>query len=314
MKYGLGVILGLMLTGMFLFVQSCSQRPKECIGEKELVDLLTDMTIAESMKQNGLVGELPDSVRNALSESVMRQHNVTREQLDSTMAWYGLNLDEYVRLYQRVDKRLEKYLRSEAGKQNIEIEADDLWPLSSHKFFSPLGGDNVLVFDTPGESVIGGESLDWSMVLTSAPSIDLMLGVDYEAGQSTYIKRTFRGDRRLKLSLITDTARIISRIFGYIHVERTGLPVMVDSIKLVKNPFDSTLSIPWSQKRYYGPQRHKVLKSEDSEQPETNPGLSAKEEEQANSSRSAGERTAGSSNSSLHAIQSIKSNRSRLAE
>ncbi|MDE6294589.1 MAG: DUF4296 domain-containing protein [Muribaculaceae bacterium] len=313
MKHGFRVKLVVSVTILSLIVLSCSKRPKECIGESELVDLLTDMTIAESMNQSGIVRELPDSVRDRLSESVLRQHNVTRAQLDSTMAWYGVNLDEYVELYKKVDKHLARKLQNEAGRQDIELESDDLWPLASHKWFSPLGGDNVLVFETPGESVAGGESLDWSMVFTSNPPIDLMLGVDYDNGSSTYIKRTFRGDRRLKLSLITDTAKVIKRIYGYIHVERSGLPTWADSIKLVKQPFDSTLRVPWAQKRYYGPRRHNIVKPVDSEIQESNLVDYETEVKKEAMSEPAGKQSGRPSSASSRSIQSIKSNRSRMS-
>lgn len=248
------------------FCGSCSRRPKGILSEKETVSLITDMTIAETYEQSAAARELPDSVRRHLGEIVMRQHGIDQALFDSTMAWYGRNLDDYVKLYAQVDKNLQKRLKSETGGEVKDLDSDDIWMLDRHYWFTPLAADGSIVFEIPGDGLAKGEGLEWTMSFNSTPTVDLLLGVDYTDGTSSYVKRTYRGDRKLKLTLLTDTALQAKRIFGTMHVDRLGVPAWVDSIHLVKHPFDSTAySSMWSQKRYFGPKRRvvKTLEEED---------------------------------------------------
>ncbi len=260
---------GIAALCLLILSAACTRRPKDILSEREMIDLLVDMTIAESMGNGSGVHELPDSIRYHLREIVLKQHGITQEQLDSTLAWYGRNLDDYVALYAEVDKRLQKRIKKESGDAPVEMTADNLWPLSPHYWFSPMSDDGTLVFTMPAEGLSKGESLEWTMKFNSTPNIDLLLGVDYDNGVSTYLKRSFRGDRRLMVTLLTDTTHTPQRIYGMIHVERGGLPAWVDSIKLVKLPFDSTATLPWSQKYLY-PAARKVVNNDNSEEGEGN--------------------------------------------
>lgn len=306
-------VLVVIAVMVMMIMCSCSDRNKEVIGKSKLINLLVDMTIAESVEQSSYARELPDSIRFHLTEGILKEYGVTRIELDSTMAWYGRNLDEYVKLYAEVDKRLQKRITRESGIREKERTEDNLWPLHEHYWFTPFAADGALVFEMPGEGIGQGESLDWSMIFSSAPNIDLLLGVDYDNGTSSYIKRSYRGDRRLLLTLVTDTARRVQRIYGALRVEESGLPAWVDSIKLVMHPFDSTLQVPWSQKRYYGPQRHKVDKCNDAEQQEDNPGASGMENVKGSVSDSVVGHTVVSPNSISRTMHSIKTGRSRMA-
>lgn len=239
-----------------MLVCSCDRRPDGVLSEGEMVDLLTDMALAETFEQSAPARELPDSVRRRLGEGVMRQHGVTRQEFDSTVSWYGRNLDLYQKLYAKVDKRLSDRIRKESGG-NIDLNADDIWRLGRHYMFTGQGDGRVLIFENTADMVQGGESLEWTMVFNSSPNVSLLLGVDYQDGTSTMLKRTYRGDRKLKLILQTDTARQVKRVFGTVDVDRNFLPAFADSIRLAKLPFDSTTyyNVLSSQRRYFGPIR-----------------------------------------------------------
>lgn len=241
---------------LMMLVCSCDRRPDGVLSEGEMVDLLTDMALAETFEQSAPARELPDSVRRRLGEGVMRQHGVTRQEFDSTISWYGRNLDLYQKLYAKVDKRLAERIRKESGG-NIDLNADDIWRLGRHYLFTAQGGGRVLLFENTADMIQGGESLEWTMVFNSSPNVSLLLGVDYQDGTSTMLKRTYRGDRKLKLILQTDTARQVKRVFGTVDVDRNFLPAFADSIRLAKMPLDSTTyyNVLMSQSRYYGPKR-----------------------------------------------------------
>lgn len=252
--YSFSLFVALALAA--LLAASCSRRPKGILSEKEMVALLTDITVAETYQQGAMGYALPDSIRYNLGEIVLRDHDVDRAVFDSTLAWYGRNLDEYVLLYQKVDKNLQKRIRNESGGLAVDVEEDNIWNMERHYWFTPLSDDRAVIFEIPGETMAKGERLQWSAYIASSPNTDMLLGIDYKDGSSTYLKRTFRGERKLMLELLSDTSRIVSRIFGTLHVDRAALPAWADSIKLLKLPFDSANYHNMSlQKNYYGPRK-----------------------------------------------------------
>ena len=99
-----------------------------------------------------------------------------------------------------------------------------------------------------------GERLEWKMRLSRSGEGNLMLGVDYEDGSVAVAERDFRSDRNPTLKLVSDTGKMVRRIYGVLSVPRNAMPVYTDSIVLLRLPFDSTeYRNTWAQKRYNAP-------------------------------------------------------------
>lgn len=248
--------------GAFIFcllifgASGCNGRPEGVLSEKEMESLMTDMVLADAYAQTPEGRSMPDSVRRHLGESVMKAHGVDYATLDSTYAWYARNLDDYYKLMGRVHKSVSDRHDLLAGNimRAEGQQANDIWPLSSHLTFSPLGRSEDFVFEIGGERLAKGERLEWQMHLSQPDEAVLMLGVDYTDGTTTVIERTFRAERKPILTLASDSGRIASRIYGVMSVKRRSMPVYADSIRLLTQPFDSTVyQNAWSQRHYYGP-------------------------------------------------------------
>ncbi len=229
-KIFLILICGLILTG-------CDKRPKGVLSDSEMESLMTDLMLAEAVENSSEGRKLPDSVRNSLGEAVLRRHGVDRATLDSTFAWYGRNLDDYYKLYSRIDKRLTK-MRKESGGSEQSQNQNDIWTLPKHLVLSPSGFGNSFTFKMPGEVLSGGEELHWKMKMNGFSAVNVLLGVDYTDGTSSVTKREYQGGN-VDISIIADTARQTKRIFGYLTADRKNMPIIADSIALIKNPFDS---------------------------------------------------------------------------
>lgn len=249
------IMMSLMIVISAVFC-GCSRRPKGILSEKETIDLLTDMTIAETYEQSASARDLPDSLRRNLGDGILKAHGVDRATLDSTLRWYGRNIDEYTELYAQVDRRLSRRLKMETGNDPSFDDSNDIWPLMKHYWFPPLIGSEALVFEIPGQSAQSGERLEWSISFNQGRNLSMLLGVDYAEGSAEFIKRDFRGDRKVKLTLATDTGKTVKRIYGTLRIDPPSMPLWADSIKLSKLPFDSVAyNSVWSQKRFYGPKR-----------------------------------------------------------
>ena len=255
--HGIGRLSGMIVASVMLAgVAGCESRPDKVLSDSEMESLLTDLILADAYGQSADGRALPDSVRRHLGESVMKAHGVDYATLDSTYAWYARNLDQYYRVYTKVQTRVDNQRRKVAGDTG---EADkgfenNIWQLPGHMLFSPLAESDALVFQLDGNSIGKGDRLEWKMRLSNGNETDMLLGVDYDDGTTLIVRRTFYGDKRLSLALASDTARTPRRIYGVMSVPRNVMPVYADSILLLKEPFDSTVyADAWSQRLFYGP-------------------------------------------------------------
>lgn len=247
---------------LLLLASACSKRPENVLSDSEMEKFLTDMMLADAYEQSAAGRGMPDSIRRNLGESVMKAHGIDYETLDSTYAWYSRNLDDYYKLYSRVEKRLDKRRRNIEGMAALpdnEMQ-NDIWQLPQHITFSTLGEGDALVFELPGEAISKGERLEWKLHLSNGLETSMLLGLDYEDGSTCVATRDFHQDRNLKMKLISDTAKDVRRIFGVLSVPRSGMPVYSDSITLIKLPFDSVeYRNTWAQKNFYGPRSRPVV-------------------------------------------------------
>ena len=78
-----------------------------------------------------------------------------------------------------------------------------------------------------------------------------MIGVEYTDGTKSLVANSNMGNRKLKLTLITDTSRMVKRVFGTVNIDKNAMPIWADSISLRKLPFDSTQYYRFNSQRFY---------------------------------------------------------------
>ncbi len=236
-------------------ISSCNKRPEGVLGEREMIGLIADMEVAESyMQTQSIIGSRSD-MKESLTEYVLNKHNITKAEFDSTMTWYGKNIDEYQKLYSKVDKELMKRQQKYTGSD--DIKTNDLWQYSRHLVISEKGGGDNLAFSIPVSDVDKGDKLIWKMRLRSNSNGNLLFGVDYDNGTTSYISQNAMGNKKINLSLQTDTGKQVKRIYGYFRIDSKGeMPLWVDSISIESVPYDSlqyyNINI---QRNYKGPVR-----------------------------------------------------------
>lgn len=246
---------GAILLSAFLFAD-CSRRPKEILSEKKMVSLMADMQLAEAYINTTGRHTYNSDERYELGNRVLAAHGVTREELDTTLAWYGRNMDDYSNLYAAVDKEiLKKRKRLLADDDNNHSFNDDadLWPFSRHGVISSLGNSDAFILSINAPELDKGEVLEWSMHITNPVQITGVLGVEYEDGSGDAVVNIFTGRPKLEMHLQTDTGRTVRRVYGTLSAkEKNSLPVHADSIMLVRLPFDSVEYYKIRAQRRYG--------------------------------------------------------------
>ena len=202
-----------------------------------MVSLMVDMELAEAYvnTQNNL--KYHD--REEIGKRVLETHRVSEETLDTTLAWYGRNMDDYSRLFDKVDKELEKRRDKYTELPESKLKTDDLWPYDSHFIISPLSGFDSFSFSITNPEMDKGEIIKLSFFMPNKTSLKGTLGVEYSDGFGEGTVSTF-SKNKVEIELHTDTSKVVSRIFGTMHVnDIKSLPLYLDSISLKGEPYDT---------------------------------------------------------------------------
>lgn len=222
---------------------SCSNRPKDIIPEDEMVEIMADIQIAEAYERSGknIDQNMQGSNRELLGLGVLMQHGVTEEQMDSTLAWYGRNMDEYAKLYEKVDRRLaklqQKYAKA-AGEVENQGPRSDIWPYGRHFVVDRNQLTDGLVVNIPVPNLSAGDRLIWKMRIHGASSRHLTLGVEYDNGRMEIVDNMSRDmEPWVETMLQTDTLSTVTNIFAILQLEHSAPRVFIDSIQLIHYPF-----------------------------------------------------------------------------
>lgn len=224
-----------------LLAVSCSDRPKDILSEDKMLDVMTDLQIAEAYDRSGeSPREFQGYGKEKLGLGVLQQHGVTEEEMDSTLAWYGRNMDEYAKLYKKIDERLakrqQKYAKA-AGESESLDGGLDLWPYGRHLVIDEHSFTDGIVINIPAEDLVPGEKLIWKMRVQGATSRHMTLGVDYSDGSASIVRNTaYSSGPWIETALHTDTVLTPSGIFGVVNFGVDHPRVFVDSIQLLHQP------------------------------------------------------------------------------
>lgn len=228
-----------VLLSLFMIAVSCGNRPSYVLSEKKMVNLMVDMELAEAYENTQ--GSASSQERIEMGKRVLEAHGVSEETLDTTLAWYGRNIDEYAELFEKVDKELvkrrKKYTEIPGAKPK---EIDELWPYSSHLIISPLSGYDAFSFSLPHPEILKGDVIDLSFSLPNPSALKASLGVEYTDGYGEAATTSFTSKSHIQMTLQTDTAKEVARIFGTMHFKDIKvLPLYIDSISIKASPLDS---------------------------------------------------------------------------
>lgn len=237
---------------------SCVKRPEGVLSDKDMASLMADIKLAEAYSNSLPPVESRES-KEALLEYVIEKHGLTRAEYDSTMLWYGRNMDAYYEMCELAEKQLTAKKAKVAGSSSVENAASDLWPYPRQVMISQLSGSNAFDFSVPTADVEKGERINLRFRLNNSTDGTALLGVEYEGGDMAYVSRSVRDSKRIDMTFQTDTARTVTRVFGNMLVsDRSRLPLWVDSVRLAVLPFDSVEYFNiYSQRRYVEPRQRR---------------------------------------------------------
>lgn len=225
----------------FIISGGCSRRPAHVLSDSKTSDLLADLFIAEAFVQANPSAYHTDSARKVLRQSVLADHGVTQTDLDSTLAWYGRHIDDYVKLYDDVEKRIAKRRdKFMAAHSATDAGGQTLWPYSPVQTLKRGAGRSQIGFSLDSTAVSTGDRLNWNMYMRGmTKELTLVMGAEYPDGETRYLLKNVRHDGKDNIKLQIDSLQKPLRIYGYIYLDPAeSARVWLDSIKIEVEPME----------------------------------------------------------------------------
>lgn len=223
---------------VLLVMTSCVGRPKGILSDKDMAKIVADLELTEAYSST-LPSRNARTARLEATEYVLQKHGLTREEFDSTMSWYGRNVDAYYDMCDIAQKEIQNRKRKISGAKTVEIKTTDLWPYQKHLYLSALSNSNAFEFSIPAEDLKRGQNLSLQFKLNNAASADALFGIEYDNGLKSYLSRIVNESKKYELNIQTDTSLTVKRIFGNFIFNDKKIPLWLDSISLTALPLDS---------------------------------------------------------------------------
>ncbi len=226
-----------------IFISGCNSTPDEVLPKEEMAQLLADIHIGESIVDAEHTKYYNDSLKKVVKQSILVKHGVTQAQLDTSFAWYGYNIEEYIAVYDRVIEILDNDIKElGAGKEEhvkISLDGDsvDTWQEINHYNFSRYSPSQFITFNLSKDRYWEkGDFYTWRMkLINNITPLKWGIAADYEDGTSEFINMTISNEGWNEIKLITDSTKSLNRVYGYIFVVPNENEVIyLDSITLVR--------------------------------------------------------------------------------
>lgn len=234
----------LLILFMVLLLSGCGGTPGYVIGKDDMVSLLIDIHKGEAVAESNSGTYYNDSLKKVLKQSILIRHGVTQEQFDTSLVWYGYNIETYAEIYDEVIKRLEdeeKVVVAEAKKAGqVTMAAGDsvnLWINEPVRYFSQRYGDEDMTFNFNADGTFkSGDRFQWAFrMFNNIDQARLFIGIDYKDGSTSYVYKTTNAEGWNNFVLQSDSTRVPRRVYGYMSYKtRKGEIVYLDSINLVR--------------------------------------------------------------------------------
>lgn len=226
-----------------VFLIACNGVPSDIVQPEQMSLLMADVHTAEAVIDQNRATFYNDSLRQTFRQSVLRRHNVTGAQFDSSLAWYGRHIDRYITVYDRTIEILERRI-DETGSRitadaSLSIAGDsvDIWPGARFISIGPLSPTRTVTFAfNRDRNWRRGDLYTWRAKFFNNPGDDeWLIGVDYADGSTEWHTERTGGDGTREIRLQTDSTRHPVRIYGYLSTTPRGTAsIRIDSMQMIR--------------------------------------------------------------------------------
>ncbi len=195
---------------------SCSKTPDYVISEDKMARLMADIYIGDAVVETEHRTFGNDSLRKVLQQSIYAKHGVTRELVDTSLYWYGHNIQAYMEMCDKTEEILQKRIEEAeraGGKSDFisfNVSSDKNWDRGDRYTLSVKG-------------------------VNTHNLVTLNMAVDYNDGTTEYRWYNGPADGMNRLLLVLDSAKVASTVYGAIHYAASPKEISyLDSISLVR--------------------------------------------------------------------------------
>ena len=215
-----------------LFFSACNKSAK-VLSEKQMENVLFDIHIADAEISNNFNDFRDQEIKKELYASVLKKHKITQEQFDTSLVWYGRNLDKYVAIYNKLNNRYTVLSDSITAKIDRQKAYDILfdstkiyiWEGPKILMLNSLPSNNLITFNL--DTILLSPKQDYEFRFTTLGIMDSISGPLVTFGvvfpDSTLLKRervTSNGLFSIDIPS-KDTITTPNRLFGSIRLTPT---------------------------------------------------------------------------------------------
>ncbi|WP_459189045.1 DUF4296 domain-containing protein [Parabacteroides sp. APC149_11_2_Y6] len=239
-KYGFVIFLGMIAV-------ACSKVPGGLLSEKDMQSVLIDMQLAEAMIYQ-YPDKFPDEAhKKAVFQSVFQKHEITEAVYDSSLVWYGRNLDIYMGVCDRVLAELNKRQKALGDVQiNVTVDKEDsidIWPRRRFLTLEPDAIFNGVAFNVePKTSYSSGSAFVLGMNVWGInekwkykPEVRLSV---FQGDTTITVNKKISKDGYYETIVKSLPTKRVKSVYGHIFMNNADsasyYKVYVDSLSLMK--------------------------------------------------------------------------------
>lgn len=226
---------------------ACNKVPSGILSEKEMAAVMADVSLAEVMITDDYNAYIKEGAKEALFTSVFQKHHITQAQYDSSVVWYGRNIDIYVRVCDAAATELKRRknalgdIQPDAGPVE-DKDSVNIWTRRDYIIFQKNNPGIGVYFDyNPSRGYLSGSQFVFSMnVWGLTPDMAhypvVRLSLEQQDTTTTVIEKITKDGMFEMLASSVPTKRV-RRVYGYIHFDykdSQSHKIYIDSIRLMR--------------------------------------------------------------------------------
>ncbi len=230
-----------------MVLAACSKTPGYVISEGKMAEIMADLHTGEAVVDANSSTFRKDSVKQAFMQSICMRHGVTTQQLDTSLYWYGQNIQEYIKVYDKTISILESRIaeaEKAGGKSNdrprsISLDGDsvNLWhgPASLRNSSNNPSEFLTFTFNTDKNWERGDRYTVSATPINPRSAVFMTIVATYNDGTAEYVTLNEGSEGKKSLTLVLDSAKAATTVYGTIHyAPKPGEISYLDSISVVR--------------------------------------------------------------------------------
>ncbi|MDR1981679.1 MAG: DUF4296 domain-containing protein [Tannerellaceae bacterium] len=231
---------------------ACSKAPSGILPEKKMQAVLVDMQLAEAMIQTNYADYTDVAYKDALYQSVFKKHKITQAVYDSSLVWYGKNLDIYIEVLNLALANVDEHIKSMGDIQASAAPASnqdsiDIWPRRDFLILQPGALFNGVTFDikpdmnySSGSTFVLGMHV-WGLTDTMRFTPEVHMAID-QIDTTLFVNRKITIDGYYETILRGIPTKQVRSVYGYIRMDNAGAKyykIYIDNLNLIKYNYGS---------------------------------------------------------------------------